>query len=95
MAVGWPRRSRTRSESLTKRLVIVSGNFFRLPTKGAPLAGKIAETQHIIDSSQPLPAVVVNDDDEIVERMMGGEHGRLPDRSLFTFAVTDEHKTVK
>ena len=68
-----------------------------VPAEAPPLVGERFEGQGLGDRGQALNFVVVDDGDQVVEPVVGGEEDRLPVRALVAFAVAqqDEHAVLR
>ena len=61
-----------------------------MPLKGAELVSERHGRVDLIDRAVNLQAVVVDDGNKIVERMVAGKHGRLPHLALLALTVAQQ-----
>ena len=64
----------------------------RLPAEGLELRADVIETGYVTNVAVNLQVVVVDDGNEIVKMVVGGEHGRFPDLPLLDFAVAEQRE---
>ena len=72
--------------------VVVAVDLPHRPTEGSQLVGQRLEGQRPGDRGQTLQLVVVNEGDEVVQSVMGGEHHRLPVGAFVHLAIAEHHE---
>ena len=70
--------------------VIAVGDLDDMEPERAELVGDGHRGVDLLDGPVDLQAVVVDDDAEVVEVMVAGEHGRLPDLPLLDLAIAEK-----
>ena len=60
--------------------------------KASHLARNGSELENFVDASQTLDLVVIDDDDQIIERVMRGKQRRFPGGPFVAFAVAQQGK---
>ena len=58
-----------------------------VPAEGAPFIRHRLQIHDVLDKSVQLDSVVVQDGAHVIEMIVAGEHGRLPDLALLNLAV--------
>ena len=70
--------------------VVAVGKLHHVELKGAELVGKRHGVVDFLDGAVDLQAVVVDDHAEVIELLVAGEHGSLPDLALLALAIAQQ-----
>src|SRR3990167_4134653 len=87
-----PTSERNGLERLLHFCKIVAVDLPNLPAEGPPLVHERIEIQHLADRSKALDLVVVDDGDEVVQRVVRREQRSLPGRTLVALAVAQKRE---
>ena len=62
------------------------------PTEGQSLVGQRLHAKRLVDCREALQLVVVDDRNEVVQLMVGGEHHGLPVRAFAQLAIAKQNE---
>ena len=79
-------------QCFVQRLAIVSVALERSPTKCAELVHEVPQRHDLVGGPVELNAVVVDDDDQVLQAQLGGEHGSLPVLALVELAIAHQYE---
>ena len=77
-------------ESVDERIDVVAVNLACLPAERGELGAHIAGVAHIGGVAVDLQMVAVDDGHKVVQVLMGGPHGGLPNLALLALAVAEQ-----
>ena len=90
MAVGWPWWRELGKGGADLIEIVAVGKLHHVELKGAELVGERHGVVDLLDGTVDLQAVVVDDHTEVIELLVAGKHGGLPDLALLALAIAQQ-----